>query len=536
MPTDRPSRRAANQPTGHGATHDAHIRVLRGAIPSAARPAGPPTRERLARFEARYQLTLPGSYRLFVEEFGQLDAASVPYRLLGLVDGRERPTTASVLAELRVTDPDFPPDLVPVEVLPGGQVACIRLDGKQDPPVVVVDRDRGWDNRITAAPSFSAFCFDWVSDVRAVQNLLRHTKTIAREVADGARTADQQARPVDWRAYRFCSQDVFVAGLLLRHNRESFVTEVAALPTATLSAFADHAPARAALTLVLADAFRSGGDLSVQFTTYHQNPRPVRIPGPVVRLARSVGVPLKAAEGRIDARTSRRLFAELVLCSNGLRELLRDGQVPVDTNAVCFAIVNGVWDAVAAEHLVRNAHSPARIFRGASDPLQTPLYTIDLFDCADALLLAALGRRLLAGDAAGATRDTEDVTRKMDTEFTGDGTVLFDTSGPAATGWCRLGSDDADSIEVLPLCADRDTLAARLLRVAAWLAERIDDEGPEPLVLVPRDLEQLDDETREGLFAELDDLGVGVLVAPLYSTTLLADATRRLERIRTSRQ
>jgi hypothetical protein len=115
-----------------------HIRALRSGMPRIVRGATPPSAERIARFEERYEVRLPASYRVVVEQFGDVESVDLHYRLLGLSDDQtRRPTMSGALAELRASLIDFPAELLPVELLPDNQVACLQLTGSDDPPVVL---------------------------------------------------------------------------------------------------------------------------------------------------------------------------------------------------------------------------------------------------------------------------------------------------------------------------------------------------------------------------------------------------------------
>lgn len=522
---------------GQGRVEDAHIKALLSAIPKVLECAEPPSQERIARFESMYDLVLPAAYRRMIERLGDINALQVPYRLLGLsVDRLRKPTTASVLAELRASRLNFPNNLLPVEVLPQSQVACIKLDGSADPPVVLVDTERPFVDIVAMAPSYSLFCLDWLSDVRAMDAILRHTRRLDRDILAGLRPADKAARPDDWRAYRFCSQDVLVGTTLLRYDRENNVTEVGAFTCATLTSFADDAPFQALLALVLADAYRSGGDLSLQFVADGgRHSRPIPIPGRVTRFAQAHNISLEsAARGFVGPAASKQLFVECLTCSDGFRGALRDAQVDLDVAAVCFAVASGIWDSIAAEFLVRNAHNPTRAFRGGSIPLDTLPWCIDLQDASAGVLLSALFRRASAGPSLGSRHDVEDEARPVSVEFTDLGTVILSTEAPLALGWSWEGDSDTSRMEVLPVAAEEVALADRLPDLAVWLAENATDG--DPCLLVPRDAERLLGGRHDQVLAALDSLRVDVLIAPLYTTTIAADAARRLQRARTSRQ
>jgi hypothetical protein len=511
-PRARPRHPADDQPW--------HIRALRGATPKIVRSATPPSAERIARFEDRYEIWLPAAYRALVEAFGDLTAVEMPYRLLGLSDDRtRRPTTASALAELRSTLIDFPSDLLPVEVLPDSQVACLQLTGSNDPPVVVIDAERLSVGPVPAAARFSEFCGDWLSDVRGMGAILRHARRLDRLVEQRRRPPDKQDRPDDWRAYRFCSQDVIVGATLVRHNRDDHVTEVAALPCTTLTSHADDAPLSGLLALVLSDAYRSGGNLSLQFVNQAtENPRPVPIPHRVRRFAAAHGVPLaRAGSGHIDADAGRRLFVEAIECPEGLRDLLRDDVLAMSAPAACFAVTNGIWDASAVEYVARTADDAGRVLAGLSRPLDGVAWESDLDTASRALLVSGLVTRRATSGGLAQARDAEDVVRHVETISTASRTVVLRTEGEEA-------------IEVLPVFGDEDLLIARIVELAEWLGAGA--RTASPCMLVPRDVERVDPRRVE----QAESAGVRILVSPLFSTTIAAEAARSLERARTSRR
>jgi hypothetical protein len=489
-------------------------------MPKVVRSAVPPSAERIARFEDRYELRLPASYRAVVQQFGDVTAVDVPYRLLGLSDDRtRRPTAASALAELRSSLIDFPEDLLPVELLPDSQVACLRLTGSDDPPVVVIDAERLDVEPMPAAERFSEFCGDWMSDVRGMGAILRHTRRIDKLVKERRRPADKQDRPDDWRAYRFCSQDVIVGATLVRHNREEHVTEIAALPCATLTAHADDAPLCGVLALVLSDAYRSGGDLSLQFVNQaSREPRPVPIPHRVRRFAGAHGVRLvRAGSGYIGADAARRLFVEAIACPEGLRRLLRGDELAVSASAACFAVASGIWDATAVEDLLRTASDPGRVLSGVSRPLDGVAWQVDLETASRALLVSGLVTRSAAAPGLARARDAEDVIRHVESASTALRTVVVRVQGEP-------------ELEVLPVCGDDWVLSERLVALAEWLAAN--GQAAHRGLLVPRDVEQLEPK----LVERAQGTGVDVLASPLFSTTIAAEATRTLERARTSRR
>jgi len=510
--------------------------MLQKATPRIIEKCAPPAKKRIQEFKEVYELELPESLLCVLECYGEVQAKDQPYKLLGLTEERDRrPTIASILAEIRFTQPDFPSDLIPVEVLPERQVVCVECADSGD-PVVLIDLDDSNYTRTAVAPSYSEFVLDWLADVRGMRTVNRFLSNQKELIDSGKIPADKAARPDDWRAYRFCSQDILVGVPLIRFNRDEFITEVAALPSSSLSLFNEDAPIKALLTLIFSDAYRSGGNLSIKFVNgVSKNRDTIRVPNRILRFANKNGIRIADPKnGIINANTAKRLFIECQLCSDEFKSFLRAGKNDLDAVSTCFAISSGLWSIPAAMYIAYLAYYPNRVFKGASSQYESLQWTLDRNDASNALLLDMLVNKLRSPDIEEITLDCEDALRNIEIVMTGHGTAVLSSDAPLQLNWFASGGADKQfrSMEVLPLSADKMEMKKALPGIMDWI-ENNSSTVELKCILVSKDFESIQEELRPLQNRAKD---VELVVSPLYSTTIEADVARRLMRARTCRQ
>jgi hypothetical protein len=216
----------------------------------------------IARLARYFSSSLPRAWVSYVSECGGL--AGYGRALLGLSrrddDGNtSAPTDAlDVLMLLRLSEPGFPADLLPVEILPERQLHCLVVGGSGPGRVVIIDLDRP-GLRAPAAANLQDFISQWQQDLHAMH-------AVVTEVLSGAESEEAPLlRPDEWSTRRLCTQNVIVALLQTRHNRDKNEHDVAVCATADLTSFATGAAARWVLTTILTEAHQAGGSLAVNF-------------------------------------------------------------------------------------------------------------------------------------------------------------------------------------------------------------------------------------------------------------------------------
>ncbi len=503
---------------------------LEGSGNLPVRIAGPVSDKRISRFEEAYSLTLPEQVRSFVSAYGDLTArdAAIGWRLLGLSDDLERrPTIASTLYLARTSGP-FPAYLLPVEILAGNQLACVRLDGSPDPAVLQVDLEDPRRVGPRLSRRFSDFANEWLNDVYAVGTVLRRSRDVEADIRKGRRAPDQAHRPSDWRSYRICSQDVIVALAMLTHDRDASVTRVAALPISTLPDFPRLEPARVAMGVVLCDAYRSGGTLEIRFQSGKgRQGRPLRVPAQVTELLRAAGCHVHPRSTAISAADAATLFRYCARLPPSIHTHLGAHSTGL-SSAVSYAALSGLWSAVHLEVLLTGADDPELLLRGGVHPLRRLGHLRDLEILRTAVMADTLLRTFQQLDPNG-RYDSEDDLVEVGFQFA-DGLLRYTSDTPLSCTWWEGPAPEPErQLNVLPCAATKDTLVERLPSALARAAS----QGA--ALLVARDFLSLPEADRDQWLrvARLHD--VPILVAPDYVLTLDSDAGRRLARARTTR-
>jgi hypothetical protein len=362
--------------------------------------------------------------------------------------------------------------------------------------------------------------------VRRIQHFLAKQETA---IASGRRAKNQLPRPDDWRVYRFCSQNVIIAMPLLRFDRDRNALAVAACPITRLTQLDPDAPARAVCTLLLSEAYRAGGDLTVQFFAgTGRGARPAQVPAAIIRWARRCGIALKQ-EGVIDAASAHELFAASVRISGQMRDRLR--AMPNDgLAALCYAVASGTWPAPAAEAVLAWSDDPITVLTGDTDPLQRARHALDLRDAQSALLLATLIARVAAG--SGSERlDAEDTQQDVELSILPDRAASISADRIELETWWVEGSAPprASAFRVQVVDGELDQLLAAL-------AAAIPHVPAGSVLLCPKDVHSLDADALTGLLEQMRSRNVTLLAGPEYTTTLGNRAADVLTRARGARQ
>ncbi|AHH98604.1 SMI1/KNR4 family protein [Kutzneria albida] len=477
---------------------------------------------------------MPVAWRGWCERQGWQRQADAGWELLGLTPAPSGFDAAALLAGTRFGLPDFPADLLPIEQLPERQLACIRVDGRDDPPVVIVDLDdpRTWqESQPPAFKRFSHYADDFMDQAHALRRVADFLRRRQADIKSGRRPAGQAPRPDDWRVYRFCSQNVVVAMVLLRFNRDDNVLDVGACLITALSALDPDAPARALCTLLLAEAYRSGGDLSFRFVRGTGRTAPASMPRALCRWAERVGVALDRRRGKIDRDTALRLFIEAVNVGDELRGRLRASQE--SAAAICHGIASGLWHPAEVEILLAWSTAPGSTLRGLTNPIDRARYACDILDVRAAMLVAAAHRRIAAGDDE-ALLDAEDAGQQVGLSADGDRTCCLTADRIDLTDWLLGGPSAFPTTQMRLTVADAEP--DQLEEVFHVAIDRLAQVNGAAAVLCPRDILSSNETRRERIVSAADRAGVMILVAPEYTPGMTIRAAGKLTRARTARQ
>jgi hypothetical protein len=492
-----------------------------------------PAPDALVTLADRYELgTLPERWRNWLARCGWEQQPDFGWELLGLTPAPSGLDVRALLAGIRFNLPGFPSDLVPIEWLPERQLACVRVSGQAaDPPVVLVDLDdpATWASAQPTAGTFTEYAREFLAQAHDVRRIRHFLAKQEAAIDSGRRAKDQLPRPDDWRVYRFCSQNVIIAMPLLRFDRDRNALAVAACPITRLTQLAPDAPARAVCTLLLSEAYRAGGDLTVQFFAgAGRGARPAPVPAAIVRWARRCGIVLEE-EGVIDAASAHELFAASVRVSDQMRDRLR--AMPNDgVAALCYGVASGTWPAPAAEGVLAWSDDPLTVLTGDTDPLQRARHALDLRDTQSALLLATLIARVAAGSGSEPL-DAEDAQQDVELSVLPDRAAIISVDGIELEAWWveRSAPPPASAFRVQVVDGELDQLLAAL-------ADAVAQAPAGSALLCPKDVRSLDAAALTGLLEQMRSRNVALLAGPEYTTTLGNRAADVLARARGARQ
>lgn len=520
----------------------------------ATYPGGVPDRE-IEDIERAFDLRFPQSYRKFLGRYGAVSVGSVNICGLG-VPWDSVLSAVQTLIMLRVTNPNFPLDLMPVEELDDGRFACLRCGQTQplqeDAEVVI------WNPFATSdqehpelvSPNFTTYLYERLIQWKYREPGLKTMKYHVRQFEEEYLKVGKLPRNHVWRPYRFCVQDVVIGLVVVRHSLENNCLEVDVYLTSDVPEYEPGSGARMTSAFLLSEAYKCGGTMEIRFSEYVEGGR---VPAALCRLARKLGVDLNhVAEGRITPSKARQFYMALTRFSPGLYDqivaLSRQGRLSQERAS--YVVHHGVWTRAEVESIVFGSQRPDSIFGGDTLPEQRHLYVQDILHARAAILGGFLDRKLarrerVEGDVA---IDLEDDTRRLDITFDpAFYAKIYQCDEDLPVPWLEDRSWGQSIVpaghRLIALVRARDASDLSLhfqrdLDVASELMEQF-RQRPTPdsiFVLTPRDFEELPPDVRDRLLATARDRGVGVMVCPETVVSLDTDAARRLASSRILRQ
>lgn len=503
--------------------------------------------------DSAFGVVLPTTYRRFLLEYGSLSYESV--RILGIDEASSDLSLFQTLILLRIVRPDFPQDLVPIEDLGSGWIACLRCppsgDKRGGAPVV-----RLYLNGAIAEGSFTTIAPDFadylISRLRQAQGRARGLQQLKKRVTkfneqheyDHAK-GGKLPRNHEWRPYRYCIQDVVFGVTVVRHLREANCLQVDVFLTANVPEYDPLAGAQALAVFLLSEAYKCGGTMEIRFTKAVEGGQ---VPFELQELAARYGIRFgQPANGRISPGEAKALYAALTDFSPELREKIEvlEQAGKARMARACYVVNHGVWTKEQVEMIVLGSQRPDSVLGGLARPHQRHLYVHDLLHARAALLGGVLDRRLAKRERHtddGTTYDLEDDVRALEISF--DGVTCaksYRCDEPVPVPWLYGGTRDLEIPAGIPFhvlvrardVADMQLHLAADMRVAGQLRAQT---GQPTFVVVPQDFATLPRGVIDRLMTQAQEGGIGFLVCPETITTFDADAAQRLARSRVLRQ
>ena len=517
-------------------------------------PGNVPDRD-IEGIESALDMQFPQSYRRFLRRYGAVSAG--PINICGLgVPWDSVLSLIQTLIILRVTNPHFPLDLIPVEELNDGSFACLRCELahplEEEAEVVVWDPFATPDEQRLklVSPNFAIYLYERLTEWKYREPGLKNMESHVRQFEEKYLKVGKLPRNHVWRPYRFCVQDVAIGLVVVCHSLENNCLEVDVCLTSDVPEYEPDSGARMTSAFLLSEAYKCGGTMEIRFSEYVEGGR---VPAALCRLARGLGVDLNhVADGRITPSEARQFYMALTGFSPGLRDqivaLSRQGRLSQER--ACYVVHHGVWTHPEVESIVFGSQRPDSIFSGDTLPEQRHLYVQDILHARAAILGGFLDRKLarrerVEGDVA---IDLEDDTRRLDITFDpGFYAKIYQCDEDLPVPWLKGQSQGQEIVpaghRLVALVRAREVSDSNLrfqrdLKVASELVESFRQQSlpAHIFILTPRDFEELPPDVRNPLLAAAILEGVGVMVCPETVASLDADASRRLTSSRILRQ
>jgi hypothetical protein len=518
--------------------------------------SGPRKAQEIKDLETMFDLYLPRDYRQFLGSYGALLTSQFAVLGLGDVEKTGIPVSDAILA-FRLSHPDIPLELLPIEDLGQGRFACLicNKQSTEYSPVVEIDVNHPLPlaELSQLAPCFRNYLYDRLQQLAAFSSvpdqelevLEKHVEEYQAKFGYDHATGGKLPRNHDWRPYRFCIQDVLFGATVVRHLREANCLQVDVFLTAHIPEYDPLAGAQALTAFLLSEAYKCGGTMEIRFTNNVENGR---VPAELQELAARYDVHFnETAKGRVSPAEAKSLYATLTEFSAELQERINQLEQAgkLKMARACYVVHHGVWTKEQVEMIVLGSQRPDRILSGLTQPHQRHLYLHDLHYARAALLGGMLDRRLTKRERYGddgTPYDLEDDIRSLIIKFEGEAFAKqYESQEPILVPWLYEETRDvqiAPGISFWVLVRARDAADILMhLQADIKLAEQLRQRTGQPTaILVPNDFMGLPSDLGKRYAAQVQAARVGLMVCPETVSTLDADAAQRLAQSRILRQ
>jgi hypothetical protein len=488
-----------------------------------------------------FGVALPDDYMLFLLDYGNLSLGQV--QIVGLAPRGHALSLPRQIVLARMTK-GFPIELVPVEDLGNGALACVA-SGSESGPVLRIDLGDPSAERATLALTFDDYVTARLapsqsrsSQTPAFEKLVKHVERFERDFGYDHGEGGRLPKPHEWRPVRLCVQDVLLGALVFKHNRAENNLLVDVFITSELEEYEDLESARIATLFLISEAYQAGGTLEIKFEDGVT-------PGPIQSLAKRHGIALtRTKDGVLTPDESRRLY----YCLTGftpsvearIEELSAVGFLTPEQAA--YSIHHSIWGHHELEVVLRGADDPRSILTGASRPLDRLTYLRDVRQAAAALLSGRLLTRLRLRNPG--QEEVEDDPLPVQAAFLPEQFCsAFESECDLAVPWLSWEEDVVLKVGEMLVVAPRPRTAQQIMTVwrddlTALTSARPDGSHAQVrrCVLYPADFLSLSATAVEEISQGAVASGAHILVAPDNLLTLSRAVDMRLLSGRTARK
>ncbi|MEK6750654.1 MAG: SMI1/KNR4 family protein [Chloroflexota bacterium] len=383
--------------------------------------------ERIQTFEEMFDVHLPKDYREFLSSYGAV--AGNQFSIFGLGNNQTGIQLSDLLLLLRLQYLTFPLNLVPVEDLGNGEMACLDCSSGGSSSSLVLRISLANEKSLADVPilatSFEVYLYNRLSDFKQGINQFKEGLTVLEQrVKEFQRTTDYDhaaggklPRNHIWRPYRFCVQDVLLGATVVQHVRGDNYLNVDVFLTEEVPPYEPGSGVRGLLLFLLCEAYKCGGTMEIRFTTNVEGGKvPKKIQDLALRL--SVSIPEEnLSSGVLTPRDSRSLFLALTPLSS--QSLTRIAGLKLSIERCCYVVQKGIWSISEAELILMCATNPDRLFMGGAAAEQRLLYAQDVYFGRLALLGGNLDRALARPkwEPSESNLEVEDDERQIEIEW-----------------------------------------------------------------------------------------------------------------------
>lgn len=352
--------------------------------------------DEIAAVEALVGGTLPPTVQTWLARGTPTHLFGLP--LLGLPLGPAPDNIWGATLLLQATRPDLPPEFLAIRLL-DGRALCVSAQNGEEASMVEIELEGDAVPRVLGQ-SFPHYLEQGVSDCRRTEQIFDHVEAVLTRrgyTYDHAR-GGKLPRAHQPRIVRSCVHDMVVGIAELRQDEASNLTAIGLFECTDHPLYQPGHGVRSLTSLVLADAYKSGGSMALRFEQVGDLRGKV-VPTEVAALARASGVELSAANlGRISQDEGVELFAAISGLSAHAIGRVKDAATHqrLSVEALSFLILSNCWTAAEAEWVLHNAPRPAAVLFGEDGPENWLLKT-EASAFGRAAILATMLRSSLTG-------------------------------------------------------------------------------------------------------------------------------------------
>jgi len=354
----------------------------------------PSTQIELEQAENELGINFPKDLSTFLTRYGAIGTRS-EYNLFGL--GCPKSIAPSLIWAkhwLKFLSPNFPDNLLPIGTIDWKVYACLNLNDSNKVIRWYEGKPIGEQDLAEISPTYAEFLLRVSKELYLLDQALITLKNRVHESDDkyhfdlGGK--GKLPRNQDFRVHRFCSRDIILGAIALKHQKGVNCLIVDLFLPLNLPPFERDGSLIFMTLFMLGDAYRCGGTMEIRFT---ENVDGGQVPRKLQALAKQVGAAIKTVSiknNRLDPDDSTRLYLALTGFSDPVLGHIQKNHI--NPLKACFVVHRGIWSKSEVEIILVTSVNPNRIFNGGASEIDWCNYQKDLLISRSAILSGYLTR------------------------------------------------------------------------------------------------------------------------------------------------